>query len=99
MTRPYEELLSQLRQRLVGPLGKLAKAVRQDILDGRIVDGRLNAFVVKVQANASSIVQADIDALKAEGFDEDQIFDAAVCAAFRAGEERYKATLHALEEQ
>jgi alkylhydroperoxidase/carboxymuconolactone decarboxylase family protein YurZ len=92
----YQELLGKLKQQLLGPLGKLAEQTRRDIIAGRIVDARLNDLVVRVRANASSVTQAHIDALKAAGTDEDEIFDAVVCAAFLAGEERYEATLAVL---
>ena len=95
--QPYAEFLNLLREQLLGPLGKLPAAVRRDILEGRIVDGVLNAFVVRVRANATSVTQAHIDKLKAAGLDEDEIFDAAVCAAFYAGFERYQAGVNALK--
>jgi hypothetical protein len=94
----YSGLLGRLRERLLGPLGKLPVDVRRDILEGRIVDGALNAFVVKVRANAASIEQRDIDALERNGYDDDEIFDAAVCAAFHEGEHRYAAALKAIED-
>ena len=97
MRDSYRELLGKLKGQLLGPLGKLAAQTRKDILEGRIVDARLNDLVVRVRANASSVSQAHIDSLKSSGFDEDEIFDAVVCAAFVAGEERYDAALAALE--
>ena len=95
---PFPEYLEKLRAQLVGPLGKLSEPIRRDILEGRIVEGALNAFVVRVRANATSITQAHIDELKASGLDEDEIFDAAVCAAFFAGAERWQAAMNALKE-
>jgi hypothetical protein len=93
---PFGPFLERLRQQLVGPLGKLPAHVRRDIIEGRILDGPLNAFVVRVRANATSVTQQHIDELKASGLDEDEIFDAAVCAAFVAGVERYEAGMKAL---
>ena len=93
----YAEFLGQLREQLLGPLGKLPASIRRDILEGRIVDGVLNAFVVRIRANATSITQAHIDELKAAGLDEDEIFDAAVCAAFYSGFERFQAGVNALK--
>jgi hypothetical protein len=95
--QPYADFLRQLREQLLGPLGKLPASVRLDILEGRIVDGVLNTFVVRVRANATSVTQGHIDELKAAGLDEDEIFDAAVCAAFYAGFERYQAGVNALK--
>jgi len=98
MRDSYSDYLSRLREQLLGPLGKLSPGIRRDILEGRIVEGALNAFVVRIRGNASSVTQEHIDELKAAGLDEDEIFDAAVCAAFVAGAERYQAAMKALNE-
>jgi alkylhydroperoxidase family enzyme len=97
MRQPYDQFLDQLRGQLLGPLGKLSASVRRDIMEGRLVEGALNSFVVRVRANAPSVTQGHIDELKASGLQEDEIFDAAVCAAFVAGEERFGAAMKALE--
>jgi alkylhydroperoxidase/carboxymuconolactone decarboxylase family protein YurZ len=94
----YADFLQRLSEQLLGPRGKLAAAVRRDILEGRILEGALNAFVVRVRANAPTVTQAHIDELRANGMDEDEIFDAAVCAAFYAGAERFQAVVSALKE-
>jgi alkylhydroperoxidase/carboxymuconolactone decarboxylase family protein YurZ len=95
---PFSDYLNRLRGQLLGPLGRLSAELRRDIIEGRIVEGALNAFVVRVRANAASVTQEHIDQLKAEGLDEDEIYDATVCAAFVAGAERYNAALNALNE-
>ena len=94
----YADHLNRLKEQLLGPLGKLSVAVRRDVLEGRIVEGVLNAFVVRVRANATSVTQEHIDELKASGLSEDEIFDATLCAAFVAGAERYQAAMNALKE-
>jgi hypothetical protein len=96
MRASYAEFITRLKRQLEGPLGKLPLKVRQDILEGRILDEPLNAFVVRVRANAVSVTQEHIDELKASGLDEDAIFDASVCAAFFAGWERWQAGMKAL---
>ncbi len=96
MRRSYAEFLEQLKKALLGPSAKLPLNVRQDILEGRILEGVLNAFVVRVRGNASSITQEHIDELKAKGLSEDEIFEATVCAAFVAGAERYQAAMKAM---
>jgi hypothetical protein len=70
--------------------------VRRDILDGRILSEPLNNFVVRVRANASSIGPTHVSELKAIGMSEDEIFEATVCAAYRASVERYAAFQAAL---
>src|SRR5262245_3920735 len=98
MSASFVDYMDRVREQLLGPLGKLPVAVRREILEGRIVEGVLNAFVVRVRANAASVTQQHIDELKASGLDEDEIFDATVCAAFVAGAERYQAAVNALKE-
>jgi hypothetical protein len=97
MRNSYAKFMERLRKRLLEPDAELPGDVRREIIEGRIVDEPLNAFVVRIRANASSITQEHIDQLKAKGFAEDQIFEATVCAAFRAGLERYQAAMSALE--
>jgi alkylhydroperoxidase/carboxymuconolactone decarboxylase family protein YurZ len=53
---------------------------------------------VRVRGSASTITEAHIAELLAGGLTEDEVFDATVCAAFRAGLERYEAGMNALEE-
>jgi hypothetical protein len=96
MRKSYAEFLDQLQKQLLGPLGKLPADVRRDIIDGRILEGKLNAFVVRVRANATSVTQEHIDELKASGLGEDEIFEATICAAFLAGLERYQVAMKAL---
>jgi hypothetical protein len=92
----YAEFLTLLRQSLLGPLGMLPLNTREDILAGRILEPALNAFVVRVRANASSVTQEHLDELRKQGLSEDAIFDAAVCAAVVAGVERYDCGMQAL---
>jgi alkylhydroperoxidase family enzyme len=98
MRASYEKFLDKLREQLLTPKASLPLDVRRDILDGRIVEGALNAFIVRVRGSASSITQAHIDQVKAAGFDEDAIFEAAICAALVAGTERYHAAIKAISE-
>jgi hypothetical protein len=79
-----------LRQTLTGPSGRLASALRREVIEGRILEEPLNGFVIRVRANAASIGAEEIAELKRSGLSEDEIFEATVCAAFRAGLERYE---------
>jgi hypothetical protein len=97
MRKAYAAFLEQLKEQLLGASGSLPVEVRRDIIQGRILEGALNAFVVRVRANATSVSQADIDLLKADGASEDDIFEAAVCAAYVAGAERFEAGLRAMK--
>jgi hypothetical protein len=99
MRKPYAPFLEQLKASLLDKGCVLPVEVRTDIIAGRILEGALNAFVVRVRGNASSITQQHIDELKAGGLTEDEIFEATLCAAFLAGHERYQAAMKAMGEQ
>ena len=98
MRTSFGEYMDALRARLLDASGRLPVSVRTDILEGRIAPGLLNAFVVRVRASATTVTPEHIAELRASGLDEDQIFEATVCAAVRAGIERYQAAMNALSE-
>jgi alkylhydroperoxidase family enzyme len=54
------------------------------------------AYVDKVWRNAQTVTDADVEALKAAGLSEDEIFEQTVAAAVEAGLERLDAGLAAL---
>ena len=54
-------------------------------------------YLHKVRARAYAIEDADVEALKAEGFSEDQIFEQTVAAAVGEGFRRLEAGLRAVE--
>jgi alkylhydroperoxidase family enzyme len=56
----------------------------------------LRPYLDKVRTEAYRITDGDIDALKAAGFSEDEIFEHTVSAAVAAGLERLDAGLRAL---
>jgi hypothetical protein len=91
MRAPYADFLVRLRESLTGSQARLAPDVRRDIIEGRILEEPLNAYVVRVRANAASIGPEEIAQLKQRGLSEDEIFEGTVCAAYRAGVERYEA--------
>ena len=96
--KSYGDFLDRLKDTLLGSLGTLPVDVRSGIIEGRILEDPLNAFVVRVRANATSINDDQIAELKASGLTEDEIFEATVCAAFVAGLERYEVAMKALKE-
>jgi len=56
----------------------------------------LATYVEKVRLHAYRVTDGDVDALKAAGFSEDEIFEHTVSAAVAAGLERLDAGLRAL---
>lgn len=80
MTR-YDELIQRLRE-----------AAQPD----RPVPAELAPYVEKVRLHAYKVTDGDVDALKAAGFSEDDIFEQTVSAAVAAGLERLDAGLRTL---
>jgi alkylhydroperoxidase family enzyme len=54
------------------------------------------AYVDTVRSNAFLVTDADVEELKAAGYDEDRIFELTVAAAVAAGLERRDAALRTL---
>ncbi len=80
MTR-YDDLIQRLRD-----------AAQPD----RPVPAELAPYVEKVRLHAYEVTDGDVDALKAAGFSEDDIFEQTVSAAVAAGLERLDAGLRTL---
>jgi alkylhydroperoxidase family enzyme len=80
MTR-YDELIAALR-----------KAAEPD----RPVPPDLAAYVQKVRSRAYTVTDAEVEALKAAGHSEDEIFEQTVSAAVGAGLLRLDAGLEAM---
>jgi hypothetical protein len=57
----------------------------------------LGSFVDKIVMHANAVTQEDINAAKASGFSEDQVFEIAVCAAVGQATRLYEAAISALE--
>jgi alkylhydroperoxidase family enzyme len=76
--------------------GKLDAGVRRKLLEGKTPSSALGAFAVKVQENPTSITDAHIEALRAAGTSEDEIFECVVAAAVGAGVQRVRRVLDLL---
>ncbi len=81
MTTRYDELIAALRD--AAPPDRAAPADFAPYLD-------------KVRNNAYRITDADVEALKAAGHSEDEIFEQTVSAAVGAGLSRLRAGLEAM---
>jgi alkylhydroperoxidase family enzyme len=81
MTTRYDDLIERLRE-----------AAQPD----RPAPPELVAYLQKVRLHAYKVTDSDVDALKAAGFSEDEIFEHTVSAAAAAGLERLDAGLATL---
>lgn len=74
-------------KQLVADLGskQAVLAVQRDFRNAGLSDRdvAMLAYAEQIAINASKIVQADIDGLRAAGFSDQQICDIALCASFR----------------
>jgi alkylhydroperoxidase family enzyme len=63
---------------------------------GRAAPEAMAAYLEKVRRRAYTVTDADVDALKAAGFSEDEIFEQTVAVAVASGLERLDAGLATL---
>ena len=74
----------------------LIAELREAAQPGRVAPEAMVAYLDKVWRNAPTVTDADVEALKAAGLSEDEIFEQTVAAAVGAGLERLDAGLAAL---
>jgi len=60
------------------------------------LSGVAAAYAAKVRVEATAVTDADVEALRAAGLDEEAIFELTIAAALAAGMERLEAGLGAL---
>jgi len=75
---------------------ELVEQLRAAALPGRPAPPALASYLDKVSRRAYRVGDADVDALKAAGHSEDEIFEHTVSAAVAAGLERLDAGLRTL---
>jgi hypothetical protein len=81
---------------LAGP-GNLDPSVRRAAAQGADVPEALRSYLDKVARHAYKVTDEDVEALRAAGYSEDQIFEATVSCALGAGLRRLEAGLSAIE--
>jgi hypothetical protein len=97
-TDPYAIKMERLRYAVVSGPGSLAPNIRQAISEGAYSSSPLGAFAQKVAEHAFRVNDDDIRELHRAHYSDDQIFEAAVCAALGAGLYRLECVLTALRE-
>ncbi len=98
MDDPHAPLMQAIRDAVLGARGTLEAAVRRAAFTCGNLPQPLGAFVEKVHRHAYRITDEDVAALKAAGYDDDAIFEAAVCAAVGAGAHRLERALSVIAE-
>jgi hypothetical protein len=77
--------------------GKAIHAQRRAAFENASLEGPLNTLINKVARYAYRVTDEDINAVKASGFNEDQIFELVVCAALGQATRQYESALAALD--
>jgi alkylhydroperoxidase family enzyme len=88
--------LAELDRRLLERPATLDAAVRKAAASGSGLPEALAGYVDTVRKHAYEVTDADIEALGAAGYSEDQIFELTVAAAYGAARARLDAGLHAM---
>lgn len=95
-TDPYESMMKRLQDRVFSGPGTLDVSVRQAIAAGEKISGAIGPFVSKVEQRDYKGLDECISHMRSEGYSDDQIFEATVCAALRAGLQRLRSVLNAI---
>jgi alkylhydroperoxidase family enzyme len=74
----------------------LIAELREAAQPGRAAPDAMAEYLDKVRRNAPTVTDADVEALKAAGFSEDEIFEQTVATAVAAGLERLDAGIATL---
>lgn len=99
MDPKYEAKFRDLEHRLLDGPGTLDPAIRGAAAGSGGVAVAVDAYVEKVRRHAYEVTDADIHALEAAGYSEDQIFELTVATAFGAARKRLLAVLDAMGER
>ena len=98
VTDPYAEERRALVEAVTRGAGHLSPELRTAIVDrtrgqasDAVIPDALARFVDRVAKNAPEITDADVDAVKAAGIDEETVFEAIVAAALGASLARLEA--------
>jgi alkylhydroperoxidase family enzyme len=96
MDPKFAKKVRDLERRVLEQPGTLDPAIRRAAARGTGVPPDAAAYVDKVRRHAYLTTDGDVDALRAAGYSEDQIFEITVAAAYGAGAERLRSGLDAL---
>jgi hypothetical protein len=96
-THPYKRVLHEaLVRRILSGDAKTPPDYRLRAFDNADLAEPLSKLVTEVDTGAGHVTDDDINAAKAAGYSEDQIFELVICAAVGAAKRQYDAGLSAL---
>lgn len=96
----YDAFVRQALAAITEAKGETAADMRRALVEGRCdqVPAALKPYAEKVARRAWEITDADVDALRARGYTEDQIFEATASAAMGAAVMRLNKAMAVLRE-
>ena len=90
------ELVAALRRGVLDSEAATDRTTRAEAASGSATDPRLADYVRKVHEASYKLTDADIAALREQGFDEEEIFEVTIAAAVGAATRRLDAGLRAV---
>jgi alkylhydroperoxidase family enzyme len=92
----FSTKLAELERRLLDRPGSLDPSLRRTAAFGTRVPEQVAGYVEKVRRHAYEVTDAEVEALKASGWAEDQLFELTLAAAYGAARRRLDAGLEAM---
>ena len=88
MRRRADQSLERMRDRLLNGPGQVDVAVRRAAFGGGAVPDAVAGLVEKIRLHAYKVTDADVEAAKAAGWSDSQLFELFVATAAGAGLQR-----------
>ena len=98
MSQAAKKLRDIVIERTTEGEGRSTRTLRRAAFENSEVDPRARPLVEKVARHAWKVTRADLDASKAAGLSEDEIFELTICAALGQAARQLDAALAALDE-
>lgn len=95
----YARLVADLRASVFDGPGRVDGTLRESAATGQGLTEPWSTYTAKIRNEAWSVTDADIEALKAAGHSEDEIFEMTVAAAVGASLHALDAGLKTLDEK
>jgi hypothetical protein len=93
----FDKLHKAMVTRILKGEGMASPSQRQAAFDNTNLTGLLETLIEKVANSAYKVTDKDVEAVKASGINEDQIFELIVCAAVGSATRQYDKALALLQ--
>lgn len=96
--RRRSDTFAVLRRTVLGGRGRLDPDIRRTAFEGGPLPAPLEAYAAKVRTAAYKVVDGDVEAMRAAGWSEEQIFELTVATALGAAVMRHERARAAMRE-